>query len=92
MDVNHRALTPAERQQRRRARVRDGKRCIRVEVDEALLEDALLAGGFLTDIGDSRAVASALGRAIHAWSEEQLARYLLDGDVTRDDTGFRFER
>ena len=65
------------RQQRRRDRMRAGKRVISIEVDEALVEDALVAGGFLADTDDHKKVAAALASAIHAWSEEQIAAALV---------------
>jgi hypothetical protein len=68
------------RQQRRRDRVREGRRVVLLEVDEVLVEDALIAGGFLreTAADNYQAFAAALAQAVQTWAEEQIAGALVD--------------
>ena len=60
------ALTPAERQRRRRERVSAGRRCVAVEVDAAVIEDALVRRRFLRreDADDPEKIAAALREAV----------------------------
>jgi hypothetical protein len=58
--------TPADYQRQYRRRQREGKRVIPVEVDSALVEDALVRRGFLRreDADDPKKVAAALRTAV----------------------------
>jgi hypothetical protein len=80
-----RAQTPAERQRRRRTRDRDGKRVAQIEIDAALVEDALLRTGYLTraDSDDRAKVDAALCRAVEVWSKEKIAAALASRVTTR---------
>jgi hypothetical protein len=61
-----RAQTPAERQRAYRERVRQGRRVVPVEVDAALVEDGLVASGFLRreDADNPKKVADAIREAV----------------------------
>lgn len=63
-----RALTPAEYQRRYRRRQREGKRVVPVEIDAALIEDGLVARGFLApaNADDTVKVAAAFREAVAA--------------------------
>jgi hypothetical protein len=62
------------RQQRRRDRLRSGKRVASIEIDEALIEDALLRAGVLSriDADDPSKVDAALSEAVETWSNQQI--------------------
>ena len=65
------ALSASEKVKRWRARQREGRRVIHVDVDMAATVEWMIATGFLqpTDaIDDTGAVAEAVGRAIAVWS------------------------
>jgi hypothetical protein len=59
-----------------------------MEIDEALVADALVASGILseTNADDPRNVASALAVAVERWCLEQVASDLVS--VTRNGTDF----
>ena len=64
------ALSPAaERQRRRRERLRAGRRCYVVELDDAMLETALIRRLFLRreDADDASKVADALRKMVEQW-------------------------
>ncbi len=67
--MTRRALSAAEKQRRHRQRVRAGKRCVKVEIDAALVEDALVGRGFLAreDADDPEKVATALREAVQQY-------------------------
>jgi hypothetical protein len=60
------AQTPAERMRLHRARKRDGRRVVPVEIDQAVIEDALIRRRFLRreDADDPEKVAAALREAV----------------------------
>ena len=61
------ALSPAaERMRRHRERVRDGRRGVWIEIDAAIIEDALIRRRFLRreDSDDPQMVAAALQEAV----------------------------
>jgi hypothetical protein len=78
--VISRALTPAERQRRRRERVREGRLRIVVEIDGALIEDALQRAGILSpaDADDPQKVDAALCEAVRAWAKTTIAAALAE--------------
>jgi hypothetical protein len=59
-------LAPAERMRRHRERVREGRRIVLVEIDRAVIEDALIRRRFLRreDADDLEKVAAALQEAV----------------------------
>jgi hypothetical protein len=59
----------AARQQRYRARVRDGRVVLTVEVDEVALSEALVATGFISPeyADDRQALETALEYVVHLW-------------------------
>jgi hypothetical protein len=61
-----RAQTPAERQRRYRERLRDGRRVVPLEVDQAIIEDALVRRRLLRreDADNPKKVAAALRAAV----------------------------
>ena len=61
-----RAQTPAEYQRRYRRRRREGRRVVPVEIDESIIEDALIRRGFLLarDADDPKKLAAALCEAV----------------------------
>lgn len=81
-DLTRRPLTAAERQARRRERVRDGKRRIVLELDEAMVEDVLLRAGILArvDADDPHEVDAAFCEAVEAWASEQIESRVTPGD------------
>jgi hypothetical protein len=82
-------LTPAERQARRRERVRDGLAVVPVAVDLAMLEDALTADGYLTgeDADDREKLKAAFEIAVKDWIEQRLVDTWTNA-VTRDAAAF----
>jgi hypothetical protein len=63
------------RQQPPRDPVRSGKRVASIEIDEALIEDALLRAGVLSriDADDPSKVDAALSESVETWSKQQIA-------------------
>jgi hypothetical protein len=59
-------LTAAERQRAYRARLREGRRIVPVEIDQAIIEDALVRRGFLRgeDADNPEKVTAALRAAV----------------------------
>jgi hypothetical protein len=87
--VTRRALSAAERQARRRARVRDGLAIVPVAVDLAMLEDALTVAGYLAgaDTADLEKLKAAFEVAVKDWIEQRLVDTWVEA-VTRDDAAF----
>lgn len=81
-------LSASERQRRRRERVRDGRYCVVVEVDGAIVEDALIARRFLRpdDAHDPVAIAAALREAVAQMIVPPVGPY---DTVTRDAVDFK---
>ena len=77
------------RQQWRRDRLRSGKRVASIEIDEALIEDALLRAGVLSriDADDPSKVDAALSEAVETWSKQQIAEALA-ASMSRDNARF----
>jgi hypothetical protein len=75
-------MTAVQRMRRCRARQRAGRRTVLLDIDVALIEDALLRTGFLSraDSDDQVKVDAALREAVDAWSKEKIARCLLEDD------------
>lgn len=67
----------AARMRRSRARRKQGRRVLRVEVDEALLEDVLRAHGYLPPLADD---PSAVERALAAMLDRLCAVTRNGGD------------
>jgi hypothetical protein len=69
------ALSAAERQRRRRERIRAGKRRIVLEVDAAQAEDLILLAGSLgrADLDDARKVDDAFAELVRRWIQAALA-------------------
>jgi hypothetical protein len=64
-------FTPTQKVRRWRARQREGRRVLHVDVDMAATVEWMIDSGFLqpTDtIDDTATVAQAVGRAIAVWS------------------------
>jgi ribosomal protein S12 len=61
-----REQTSAEYQRRYRRRRREGRRVVPVEIDESIIEDALIRRGFLLaqDADDPKKLAAALREAV----------------------------
>jgi hypothetical protein len=72
----------ALRAKRHRARAKDGRVVLMVEVDEIALAEQLVEAGLLErqDSDDRKAIAAALQVVVDLWAA---------GSVTRDDIGFR---
>ena len=71
------ALTPAERQRRRRERVSAGKRRLVLWLDEGVVDDVLRLAGLL-DCDDANKLNAAFGRVV-----ERLARQQVEAALAR---------